>query len=121
MDDGAFDRLTRRVDGALSRRTTLAGVVGAGLTAVLGPAEPPAAAKRKKQCKKGEKRCGKRCCNKKHCTCQIDRNGKPGCFEEGSISDCCESNDDCPSTQRCIGHCMLGSENGRCFDFCRKA
>jgi hypothetical protein len=49
-----LDRLTRRIGGALSRRTTLAGVVGAGLTAVLGPAQPFTAAKRKKTCKKGE-------------------------------------------------------------------
>jgi hypothetical protein len=121
MDDGAFDRLTRRVGGAFSRRTTLAAAVGAGLTAVLGPTQPPTAAKRKPKCKKGERRCGKICCNRKHCNCEPDRDGKAGCFEETSGGNCCESNAECPSTQRCIGVCMAGSEPGRCFDFCSKA
>jgi hypothetical protein len=123
MDSAHFDRLTRIVSIALSRRTTLAalasGVFGASCLARLNGVEARKKRKKKRKCKGGTKKCGKKCipasgcCSSADCgangtcvgnTCNCNsgsKNCNGACIPEG---DCCGA---CPGETICVdGECV---------------
>ncbi|MGH2617474.1 MAG: hypothetical protein ACRDJC_19745 [Thermomicrobiales bacterium] len=105
MDTKCFDAFVRSLPFAVPRRTTLGGVLGAGVSVLLARFATEDAAgkkrrkkKKRKRCKGGKKRCGKGCCSASQ-TCV---NGKCQCTpdEEACGAACC------PASQACVnGEC----------------
>lgn len=86
VDDARFDGLARTLGGGQTRRGTLgaiAGLLGGGLVSLLPDGETEAK-KRKKKCKGGTKRCGKKC---------YDLNTDPA--NCGSCGNVCGANQTC--------------------------
>jgi hypothetical protein len=71
MDADRFDAAIRRL-GDPTRRTLLGGGIGAGLAGLLGLADTAAKKGKKKKCKGGKKKCGKKCIPKANCCKNAD-------------------------------------------------
>jgi hypothetical protein len=123
LDAKRFDALACLVDAAVSRRAAMGGLLGLGLAGVvprLSSEQVASARKKKKKCKGGKKKCGKKCCLPETCfdgaCCPADR----ACGEV-----CCASSQVCADSESslCVvgtGTCQPG--NGSCntsnFVFC---
>ena len=95
MDDGRFDALTRVLGSFADRRVTLRAAAGGGLGGVLAALGLDAEAKKKtKTCKKGTKKCGKKCCaaglfcNEGRCSATPCNAGNSACANNGNIFGC---------------------------------
>jgi hypothetical protein len=96
VDAGRFDALVRALTEAVTRRAALGLTFSGALGLSLGLADTEAKKKRKKKCKGGKKKCGKKCIPKTACCggCsdgQICQTGACVCPTE-----CC-ADADCPS------------------------
>jgi hypothetical protein len=116
MDARQFDDLVVHLT---HRRRVLGGSLGTGLALLLAGAEPRVAAKRKK-CKKGKKRCGKKCVSVKS-----DRKNCGACRQECAAAAVCLSGVcvTCPSGQTgcgttCVDLTSNPSDCGRCGNAC---
>ncbi|HEU5432320.1 MAG TPA: hypothetical protein VFU81_11700 [Thermomicrobiales bacterium] len=95
MDGERFDAIVRKLRTEASRRRLLAGLAGGALPAVVGPV---AARTKKKKCKGGKKRCGRRCIPKSACCNDADCGGGGSC-QNGACA--------CPAGQKdCNGTCV---------------
>lgn len=110
MDPILFDALTRSLSGHGSSRRALLRSIGGGIAAA-GMLAPPAADAKKKKCKPGFTRCGKKCVdlntNAKNCG-----NCKNSCAFEitcaGGTCQCLDLNADCSTNgQCCSGRCSI--------------
>ncbi len=110
--------MTRRFS---SRRAVVSGLAAGGLAALLGLAiAGDDVAAKPKQCKRGEKRCGKRCIPKRRPCCK--RNQKRCGAKCIAKSGCCRARD-CGFNRRCLANngcaiiCTVGSCTGNCACF----
>ncbi len=118
MDGQRFDRLTRFVVTAASRRQTAWLLTGAALGGLLGLTEPGEATagrctKPGKACQKGDKCCGGGKCKRRRCTCT---GGKLDCGD-GRCEACCQ-NSDCPTGQTCCLNVHACKDVRNDPDFC---
>lgn len=121
MESDRFDDFARTVAGTSTRRTLL------GLAAVLGLSPLLALAKKrrkkkKKKCKRGRKKCGKRCIAATACCGNADCGFQGAC--ESGVCDCksgarfcqgrCIPLGDCCSDAECANVSGQTCQNGRC-------
>jgi hypothetical protein len=115
MDDRRFDSLVKTLTNDGSRRGILQ-VLGAGtLAAVFGQlgtaqdAEAKKKGKKKKKCKNGTTKCGKKAC------CRADQdcvNGK--CVDNGGPE--CVNDGDCDAGEACVNGICIPVNNGQCLN-----
>ena len=126
MDDRLFDTLTRRLRDAVDRRSLLASLFSAP---ALGILIAPGISAGKKKCRKGKKRCGKRCvrgtccpdkpCGGGECICSRSIEGKTFCSKSNMVLceiGICASSDECGPGRRCVS-CASGGETS-CLQKC---
>jgi hypothetical protein len=97
MDGTRFDSITRTLRAVADRRTTVRALPGVAIAALAPGTVPAGAKKRRKKCKGGKKKCGKKCCP----VGQFCRNGK--------CSICAPPLFECP-----IGGCAATLCGGQC-------
>jgi hypothetical protein len=100
MDADRFDTLVLALNSAVPRRVALVGVLSTGLAGLLtrlGAETAEAKKKKRKKCKGGKKKCGKKCIAK---------------------TACCVSAD-CPASANCVsGACVCPNGETNCGDVC---
>jgi hypothetical protein len=122
MDATRFDLIAKRLGARATRRTLFAVLAGLGLSGMAGSIQETEAGKKRKKCKGGKKKCGRKCIPKGNCCKHPDCGdhgictlGACGCetgYKEcqGScipLGNCC-AHTECPSGQQCCkGACTV--------------
>jgi hypothetical protein len=118
MDDNRFDAFVCSLDIAIPRRGALVGALGTGLAALLTRIGIETAEakkrKRKKKCKGGKKKCGKKCIPKASCCKSADCPSGASCVNGGCV--CPAGETDCEGT--CADLATDGANCGSCGNGC---
>lgn len=124
MTQQRFDAWTRLFGASGSRRGVLVALAGLGASSL----RRDAVQAKKKRCRTGKLRCGKKCCPTpcvsqstcgKKFKCWFDVDNVFDWYDLTSQGACCDTAAECGPGQGCVkGACNAGGKAGACFSRC---